>query len=47
MAKKPESRKIGRDASTGQFVPVEQAKRHPRTTTVETIKVSAPPKKKT
>jgi len=45
MAEKPETRKIGRNASTGQFIPVERAKKHPKTTTVETIKVS-PPKKK-
>lgn len=30
--------KIGRDARTGQFIPVDQAKRRPSTTVVETIK---------
>ena len=40
-AKKPQ--KIGRDAGTGQFIPVKEAERRPRTTVVETIK---PPKKK-
>ncbi len=34
------TRKIGRDAGTGKFIPVEEAKRHPKTTTVETIKKS-------
>jgi hypothetical protein len=30
-------RKIGRDARTGQFVSVREARRHPSTTTVETV----------
>ncbi|WJM82279.1 hypothetical protein [Pectobacterium brasiliense] len=30
--------KIGRDAKTGQFIPVSEAKKHPNTTVVETIK---------
>lgn len=30
--------KIGRDARTGKFIPVKEAKRRPSTTTVETIK---------
>ena len=33
--------KIGRDAKTGRFMPVAQAKRRPSTTTVETIKKNA------
>ena len=37
------SHKIGRDAKTGEFIPVKDAKRRPSTTTVETIK---PGKKK-
>ena len=37
------ARKIGRDAKTGEFIPVKEAKRRPTTTTVETIKT--PPKK--
>ena len=36
------SRKVGRDAKTGRFIPVKEAKRRPSTTVVETIK----PKKK-
>lgn len=40
--KKP-TRKIGRDAETGQFIPVDEAKRRKKTAVVETIKV---PKKK-
>jgi hypothetical protein len=30
-------RKIGRDAKTGEFIPVNEAKKRPNTTTVETI----------
>jgi hypothetical protein len=30
--------KIGRDAKTGRFIPVEEAEEHPHTTVVETIK---------
>lgn len=39
MPKKRTSRsfKVGRDAVTGQFIPVKVAKRRPRTTVVETI----------
>ncbi len=33
------TRKIGRDAVTGRFIPVSKAKRNPRTTVVETIPV--------
>lgn len=32
------SRKIGRDAKTGRFIPVKEAQRRPKTTVVETIK---------
>ncbi len=35
---KPTIIKIGRDAKTGQFVPVKEAERRPSTTVVETIK---------
>lgn len=31
--------KIGRDAKTGQFIPIEEAKKHPSTTVIETVKV--------
>lgn len=31
--------KIGRDAGTGRFIPVEIAIRRPKTTVVETIKI--------
>lgn len=34
--------KRGRDAGNGQFIPVEEAKRRPKTSTVEVI---PPPKK--
>jgi hypothetical protein len=30
--------KIGRDAKSGEFIPVKQAQQRPRTTVVETIK---------
>ena len=32
------TRKIGRDAKTGKFIPVKEAERRPTTTVVETIK---------
>ena len=35
------SRKIGRDARTGEFIPVAEAKRRPNTSVIETVK---PPK---
>lgn len=38
-------RKIGRDAETGEFIPVSEAKRRPNTTTIETIKISRKKKK--
>ena len=37
-----EIRRIGRDAKTGEFIPVKEAIRRPTTTVVETIKVSKP-----
>jgi len=33
--------KIARDAETGQFIPMKEAQRGPRTTVVETVKVPA------
>ena len=33
------TRKIGRDAGTGQFIPVKVAERRPRTAVVETLPV--------
>lgn len=38
------TKKIGRDAGSGQFIPVKDAIAHPKTAIVETIKVP-PPKK--
>ena len=38
------TRKIGRDARTGQFIPVKEAERRKSTTVVETIK--NPPKRR-
>ena len=37
MAKRNTS-KIGRDAKSGQFIPVKEAQKRPSTTTVETVK---------
>ncbi|MBP2085187.1 MULTISPECIES: hypothetical protein [Pseudomonas] len=36
--------KRGRDSGSGRFITIEEAKRRPKTTTVETVK--PPPKKK-
>ena len=36
---KSKTRKIGRDAITGRFIPVSKAIRNPKTTVVETIKI--------
>lgn len=36
------SHEIGRDAGSGQFIPVKEAQRHPKTTVVETIKNPTP-----
>lgn len=38
--KKASNRQIGRDAKTGQFIPVKQAERRKATAVVETIKVT-------
>lgn len=38
--------KIGRDARTGEFIPVREAERRPSTTTVETIRRPATPPSK-
>ena len=38
MAKNKKTTKIGRDASTGQFIPVKEAERRKATAVVETIK---------
>jgi len=35
MSKKPPAGKIGRDARTGQYIPVKEALRRPSTTVVE------------
>lgn len=34
-------RKVGRDAKTGQFIPVKEARRRPTTTVIETVKIPA------
>lgn len=38
MAKKSSTFKVGRDAGTGRFIKIKEAKRRPKTTVVETIK---------
>lgn len=38
-------RKVGRDSGSGQFIPIKEAERRPRTTEVEKIKYPAPKKK--
>jgi hypothetical protein len=42
------TRKIGRDAKTGEFIPIKEAQKRPSTSVVETIKKPAatPPKPK-
>ncbi len=42
----PKTRKIGRDAGTGRFIPVKEAQRRPKTTVVETVPVKNTSKKK-
>lgn len=42
MAKKSQR---GRDAKTGKFIPIKEAKRRPSTTVIETVKVG-PTKKR-
>jgi len=38
--------KIGRDARTGEFIPVKEAERRPSTTVVEVVPKRGPDKKK-
>jgi len=38
LAEKKPTRKIGRDAGNGQFIPVKEAKDRPKTAVIETIK---------
>lgn len=38
MARRSTSRKVGRDAKTGLFIPVKEAERRKATAVVETIK---------
>ncbi len=38
--------KKGRDAKTGKFIPIKEAKRRPSTTVIETIKVGRTKKRK-
>lgn len=45
MSKTSVPQKIGRDAKTGEFIPVKEALRRPTTTTVETIRRPVTPSK--
>jgi len=36
----------GRDAKTGKFIPIKEAKRRPSTTVIETVKVGPTKKRK-
>lgn len=38
--------RIGRDAGTGQFIPVKKAEQRPKTTVVETVRRAPPTKTK-
>ena len=38
--------KRGRDSGSGQFIKIEEAKRRPKTTTIETMKVGPTKKRK-
>ena len=40
------TKKIGRDAETGKFMPVAEAQKNKKTAVVETIKVKTPPPQK-
>lgn len=40
------TRKIGRDAETGEFITIKEAERRPRTTVIERIPVPSPKKGK-
>jgi len=41
---KQSPQKIGRDAKTGEFIPVKEAQRRPSTAVVETVRRPAPPR---
>lgn len=43
--KQPAPVKVGRDAGSGKFIPVAEARRRPGTAIVETIKPSSPKRK--
>lgn len=44
-SKKPKAALKGRDATTGQFIPVEEARRRPSTTVVERVPLPGKGKK--
>jgi hypothetical protein len=41
---KEKTRKVGRDAGNGKFIPIKEAEKRPKTTVIETVPV--PEKKK-
>lgn len=43
---KEKTRKVGRDAENGQFIPIKEAEKRPKTTVIETVPVPAKKKKK-
>lgn len=43
---KGKTRKVGRDAETGQFIPIKEAEKRPKTTVIETVPVPDKKKKK-
>lgn len=43
---KEKTRKVGRDAETGQFIPIKEAEKRPKTTVIETVPVPQKKKKK-
>ena len=40
------TRKVGRDAGTGQFIPLKEAKRRKKTAVVETVTIKKKPNKR-
>jgi len=42
----PKIKKIGRDAITGRFIPIHEARKHSNTAVVETVKVGCAQKGK-
>lgn len=43
---KEKTRKVGRDAGSGQFIPIKEAEKRPKTTVIETVPMPGKKKKK-